>query len=163
MSSTLFYIDDKPYTVEEHNSIIRLNGTLYDVNIKQLTDEEYSVIVDGETYHIFFHNSNGVYATINNRTFRIREHSLREQLAERFLQTADEHAYSVTFYAPMPGLVTKVNVHQGKNVNEGDGILVVEAMKMESEIRTSKAGVVKKIFVNEKQTVEKGDPLFTIE
>lgn len=163
MNNTLFYIDDTPYTLEEHDGGVRLNTIFHHSEIHQLSKEEYLVIVDGETYHVFFHSSNGTYATINNRTFRIKEHSLRDQLAERFLQSADEHAHSVTFNAPMPGLVTKIIIHQGASVNEGDGILVVEAMKMENEIKTLKTGIVKKIFVQEKQTVEKGDPLFTIE
>ena len=62
----------------------------------------------------------------------------------------------------MPGLITKVLTTEGATINVGEGILIVEAMKMENEIKSPKAGILKKLFVKEKQTVEKNDNLFTI-
>lgn len=64
--------------------------------------------------------------------------------------------------APMPGLVVRVEVSEGQVVEVGEGLVVVEAMKMENELRASSRGVVEHIHVNAGQRVEKGAPLVTI-
>ena len=68
-----------------------------------------------------------------------------------------------TVEAYMPGRVVTLLVGEGETVKAGQGVVVLEAMKMENEIQTDVAGVVKKIFVEEGQSVEGGDPLFEIE
>ena len=64
--------------------------------------------------------------------------------------------------APMPGLVVRVEVSEGQVVEVGEGLVVVEAMKMENELRASHAGVVEQIHVSAGQRVEKGAPLVTL-
>lgn len=58
--------------------------------------------------------------------------------------------------APMPGLVARVLVHEGEQVAAGAGVIVLEAMKMENELKAPRAGVVKGLRVTPGQTVEKG-------
>jgi acetyl/propionyl-CoA carboxylase alpha subunit len=58
--------------------------------------------------------------------------------------------------APMPGLVVRVNVAPGDSVQAGQGIVVMEAMKMENELRAHAAGVVKNVMVEAGKAVEKG-------
>ena len=65
--------------------------------------------------------------------------------------------------AEMPGKVVKVNVAAGDSVSEGQGVVVVEAMKMENEIPSPIDGVVKELAVAEGDTVEAGALLFTID
>jgi biotin carboxyl carrier protein len=65
--------------------------------------------------------------------------------------------------AYMPGRVVSLLVAEGDEVEEGQGVLVLEAMKMENEIQSEMAGVIKKIHVEEGQAVESGDPLFELE
>lgn len=66
-----------------------------------------------------------------------------------------------TFYrAPSPGAKPFVDV--GQNVNEGDTLCIIEAMKLLNEIESDKAGVVKAILVENGQAVEFGQPLFLI-
>ncbi len=64
--------------------------------------------------------------------------------------------------AYMPGRVVKILVSEGDTVEAGQGILVLEAMKMENEIATEQAGVVSSVLVEEGQAVDGGDPLFEI-
>jgi len=64
--------------------------------------------------------------------------------------------------APLAGNIFKVIAKQGEQVNEGDVLLVMEAMKMETEIRAINAGVVQAILVKEGDAVTVGEPLFTI-
>jgi pyruvate carboxylase subunit B len=65
--------------------------------------------------------------------------------------------------APMPGLVVRLLVGPGNPVSAGHGVLVLEAMKMENELRAPAAGVVRAIRVEPGQAVEKGQPLVEFE
>jgi pyruvate carboxylase subunit B len=64
--------------------------------------------------------------------------------------------------APMPGLVVRVEVQLGQHVAPGTGLVVVEAMKMENELRAQTRGIVAQIHVQAGDRVEKGTPLVTL-
>lgn len=64
--------------------------------------------------------------------------------------------------SPMPGNILKINVAQGQHVNEGDVLIVLEAMKMENEISATKSGTVAQINVTKGAVVETGTPLVVI-
>jgi biotin carboxyl carrier protein len=64
--------------------------------------------------------------------------------------------------APMPGLVVRVEVKVGQHVQPGAGLVVVEAMKMENELRAQVRGVVEQVHVKAGDRVEKGAPLVTL-
>jgi biotin carboxyl carrier protein len=65
--------------------------------------------------------------------------------------------------APMPGRVVRILVEPGQEVEARQGLVVVEAMKMENELRTPKAGTVKEISVSEGESVEAGRLLIVVE
>lgn len=65
--------------------------------------------------------------------------------------------------APMPGLVLEINVKEGQHVNEGDKLLILEAMKMENSIVIQAPAIIKKIIVKAGQAVEKGQLLIELE
>jgi len=65
--------------------------------------------------------------------------------------------------APMPGLIIRVNVAVGDKVDAGQGVVVMEAMKMENELRAASAGTVKSIEVSPGTAVEKGALLVALE
>jgi len=75
-------------------------------------------------------------------------------------QAADETAQLV---AQMPGKVVRVLVEQGVNVEAGDGLVIVEAMKMQNEMKAPRAGVVVKLNAKAGETVNAGDLLAVIE
>ena len=64
--------------------------------------------------------------------------------------------------APMPGLVVRVEVNPGETVEAGQGLVVVEAMKMENELRATHTGVVEQVHVKAGDRVEKGAELVTL-
>lgn len=64
--------------------------------------------------------------------------------------------------SPMPGNILKINITQGQKVNEGDVLIVLEAMKMENEISATKSGTVAQINVTKGAVVETGTPLVVI-
>jgi pyruvate carboxylase subunit B len=88
-----------------------------------------------------------------------------EALDERMRTIKDLTAQSAAqlgpapLVAPMPGLVVRVNVAVGDQVNAGQGLIVVEAMKMENELRASAAGTVTAIHATVGNAVEKGKVL----
>jgi len=65
--------------------------------------------------------------------------------------------------APMPGMILKVLVEPGQQINKGDGLLILEAMKMENVLKASSTAVVKTIKVEERTAVEKGAVLIELE
>ena len=64
--------------------------------------------------------------------------------------------------SPMPGNVLKINVTPGQKVNEGDVLLILEAMKMENEVVSTKTGTVAQIVVDKGAVVETDSPLVVI-
>ena len=64
--------------------------------------------------------------------------------------------------APMPGNILKINVAPGQKVEEGDVLIVLEAMKMENEIVSTKSGTVAQVAVSKGAVVETGAPLVVI-
>ena len=65
--------------------------------------------------------------------------------------------------APMPGLVLLVEVEEGHNVNAGDGLAIIEAMKMENEITSPTDGIVRDLSVRSGQPIEQGSLICVIE
>lgn len=64
--------------------------------------------------------------------------------------------------APLPGTITTVPVTVGASVKRGDVLVVMEAMKMENDIRSDRDGVIKTVYVTPGKTVMQGDPLVEI-
>ena len=77
--------------------------------------------------------------------------------APKAAQAAGAGEHSVD--APMPGKIVSVSVSEGQQVNAGDVLLILEAMKMQNEITADAAGTVKAINVNAGQSVKNGDSL----
>jgi len=67
-----------------------------------------------------------------------------------------------TVTSPIPGLVISIKVAVGDTVAKGDTIIILEAMKMESEIASTASGTVKKIFVKEQQSIQENDPIIEV-
>ena len=65
--------------------------------------------------------------------------------------------------SPMPGKVLRVLAAQGSTVEAGAGVLVIEAMKMQNEIKSPKQGIIKKLFASEGAAVNAGDVLAIVE
>ena len=73
------------------------------------------------------------------------------------------HSGVAQIVAPMPGKVVKVQVEAGATVEKGDGVVVVEAMKMQNEMKSPRAGVVVSVNVKPGDTVNAGDVLAVLE
>lgn len=79
-------------------------------------------------------------------------------------QNSGAHHHGVAqVVAPMPGKVVKVHVEAGAEVEKGVGVVVVEAMKMQNEMKSPRAGVVVSVNVKPGDTVNAGDVLFVLD
>lgn len=103
--------------------------------------------------------------TLDVGGFRFQVEALDERTrAIRELSGAASRAMGpAALVAPMPGLIVRVNVQEGDRVQAGQGLVVMEAMKMENELRASAAGTVKRIIVAPGTAVEKGATLLEME
>jgi biotin carboxyl carrier protein len=108
------------------------------------TGKKLAIEIDGETYHVDIKDE-------------------LDQMLEKmgFNATAGKQVREIR--APMPGLVLQIAVQDGQQVNEGDKILILEAMKMENSILVHADAVIKKIIVSAGQAVEKGQVLVELE
>ena len=123
----------------------------------------YSVIEDGRQFEAMVDEkgAHGFDVLVAGRIFHL------EAIDERTRLLAGHAAPVVsgpqTVEAEMPGKVAKLNLAPGAAVAEGQGVLVVEAMKMENEIPSPIDGVIREIVVSEGDTVEAGTALFTVD
>jgi len=142
---------------------ISLDGKPLDANAVEVAPNTISVLLNGESHQIrvaprsdgtlILHTGVAEYhAEVNDpRAWRGRRHGTLE--AEGRQQVA----------APMPGKVIRLLVKQGDGVTAGQGLLVVEAMKMQNEIRSPKSGKVEKLLAKVGQAVNAGEVLVWVE
>ncbi len=100
---------------------------------------------------------------IKHHVFQVTIEDARKRLMKHFTGSEGNGVKMMTVRAPMPGLVTKLQVKSGDSVTPGMGLVILEAMKMENEIRSTINGVVKNVQVKVRATVDKGQPLLILE
>ena len=106
--------------------------------------------------------------TLNNRTYEVEVEEGKAMLIDEYEAYAPAAPAGAALAAgevvksPMPGNILKINVAQGQKVNEGDVLIVLEAMKMENEIVATKSGTVAQIVTAKGAVVETGAPLVVI-
>jgi biotin carboxyl carrier protein len=141
-------IDGKPFDVDavatarDILSILEGDGCAYEVKRERALNGELHMLVGSSRYPCEVQDP---------RSLRTR----------RAAGGATEGPQKIT--APMPGKVVRIIVPQGESVEAGKGVLVVEAMKMQNELKSPKAGKVQKILVAEGATVNAGDTLAIID
>ena len=143
---------------------VRVGDTEYRVDVAAVGDTARSLRIDGGPYE-------GDVAHLGRGTYEVSRAGWVEDLvvqdplawlASHAHDEAGEHA-AQTVTAYMPGRVAAVLVEEGARVAAGDGVLVLEAMKMENEIQVERDGVIGRVLVELGQAVEGGDPLFELE
>ncbi|HEX9037824.1 MAG TPA: biotin/lipoyl-containing protein [Ktedonobacterales bacterium] len=95
----------------------------------------------------------------HTHTMRLRDERSR---ALQQLTGGGHHSGDAAIRAPMPGLVSRVLAEEGQSVARGQAVVILEAMKMENDLATPRAGVVKSMRVKNGQTVNQGDTLVVI-
>jgi len=120
----------------------------------------YSVLLDGRSYDVFVEETpDALVVAIDGFRFEIEARDPR-RLSRRSAGRGADGVQTLT--SPMPGKVVRVLAAPGDAVEPGQGILVVEAMKMQNEMKAVRAGTVLAIPVKEGSTVTAGETLATI-
>jgi biotin carboxyl carrier protein len=102
----------------------------------------------------------GLRATLDGRPVTL---SVMDELRAQALQAQGGGAGSGTLVADIPGLVIDIRVQPGQAVQQGEPVIVVEAMKMQNELTAGVSGTVQKVAVAVGQSVNPGDVLVVIE
>jgi biotin carboxyl carrier protein len=130
----------------------------------------YSLLVGARSFDVYIQPVTAEDEDGAARVFdvHLRGHVYRVRLADertRALASLAGGAHSagdVNIRAPMPGLVSNVLIEEGAEVQRGEAVIVLEAMKMENDLTTPRPGIVKSLRVTKGQTVNQGDLLAVI-
>lgn len=142
------FVDGEPFQVDLQQGGVSnlysllLNGASYEMLIEE-TRQSYDVTLRGEQFHV---------QVEDERTRRLNAGRLGPALPQGDLVVK----------APIPGLVVKVLVQEGDEIAEDQSLIILEAMKMENEIRALRAGTVRKVEVNAGERVEQNAALLII-
>ncbi len=149
--------------VAENLYDVTIDGETVRVDAVKSGPTVYSVIEGGKQFEAMVdeRGEHGFDVTVRGRLFHLAAEDERTKLLAGGAAGAASGPQTVE--AEMPGKVLKVEVAVGDTVTEDQGIVIVEAMKMENEIRSPIEGVVTAIGVSEGETVEAGAVLFTVE
>jgi biotin carboxyl carrier protein len=135
-----FLVDGKQ-TGQNNYSLI-INHRSFEVDVDS-SEDEYRVLVDGRSYHIHL---------VDERRMRLGGFQTGIQLQGRQEVTV-----------PMAGKVIAVLVSEGDRVDKDQGLVIVEAMKMENEVRSPIAAEIKEVRIKAGQSVEAGETLMVVE
>lgn len=146
-----------------------VNGRLRQVVVHKLRDTRWLLLID----HLSFEadvRSDSARTVSGERTVFTRGRDIPLVIEDYSLAQMRKAAgfggpalVESRFKAPMPGLVTQIRVEPGQDVNAGDPLVVIEAMKMENVLKAKGPGKVKAIPVQIGQSVEKGNTLVEFE
>jgi biotin carboxyl carrier protein len=140
-------IDGQEHVVDAHQVANRLWSVVYgnasfEVDVTQVPGDEFEVLINGDCHKFSLMN---------------------EQRRAMIRAGGKGSAGKAMVSSPMPGKVVKLLVAEGQEVEAGQGVIVVEAMKMENELKSALPGKVKEIFVKEGDVVESGAKLLLVE
>jgi biotin carboxyl carrier protein len=131
------------------------------VSVEVIEDGVYSLIVDGKSHEVSVREEKKRFVV------DIGAHSIPVKLEDPFKAKSASGKGGVegeaVITSPMPGRVVGLKVEAGQLVKEGEGVVLVEAMKMENELHSPKDGKVKSILVKVGAAVEGGQDLVVIE
>lgn len=141
---------------------VRIDGREIPVNCLRVSEDSLSLLIDGESFNvrgrcsseggtIFFLGESYEFTVRDPRAFRGRSRTAAREGGEQ----------KVT--ASMPGKVVRLLARAGEPIQAGQGILVIEAMKMQNEVRAAKSGILKSISAQLGANVNAGEVLAIIE
>jgi len=149
--------------IEKHGDActVFLDDREYKVDVKKVEGRYYSLLLGNKAYDLSIDDrGRHVHVGIEGERFTVE---VLNPLAAIDRSLAQEMIGRQVLKSVMPGKVAKLLVQEGDAVKEGQGIIVIEAMKMENEMAAPKAGRIIEIKVREGWAVESGAELVVIE
>jgi biotin carboxyl carrier protein len=160
-------INNTTFVLETKSNTVLINGKPANADVAKLGLNKYHILFNNASYTIELLEKdetgkslkimvNGVKQTVK---IKDKYDNLLQQLGMDKLIAKKNNLVK----SPMPGLVLRIMAEPGMPIKKGDGLLVLEAMKMENIIKAEADGIVKRINVSEKQAVEKNAILLELE
>lgn len=158
-------VDGKEQSVEVRRTSGSWNCRVNDegriIDVAEVAPGRFSLLLDGASFEVHVEERNGQYRVHTGGADLVAEvEDPRRWQGRGGRGGGKEGRQEIT--APMPGKIITVLVEEGQKVEEGQGLVVVEAMKMQNEIPSPKPGVVEKVLVQAGDTVEHGTGLVVV-
>jgi biotin carboxyl carrier protein len=158
-------VGQNEYEIEIIDGKILVDGEAVELDLRQSgAPELYSLLYNGRSFELLIEPERFKYGvTLRGERFEVQVEDERTRRLNmgRKMVSLPEGELAIT--APIPGLVIKVLVEVGQTVKEEQPLVLLEAMKMENEIRAVREGVVKKIEIVAGQRVEQNAILLVLE
>jgi biotin carboxyl carrier protein len=143
---------------------IRVDDKIYEPDIIMVERGVYSILLDGRSYNVELIETTGAKKYQVNTLFysfdaEVVDAETKYQKSRTRIDSFEENVIS----SPMPGKVVKILVKPGEQVKAGETVVIVSAMKMESEYKVKNDRLIKEIKVKEGDTVSANQPLIIIE
>ncbi len=151
--------------VEEHDGHfrVRLGDTWYPLELERVGDSaRYSLLLEHRPYDVFaVEGPQGYHIVIGSRMFAVSAPSRRGRSAggPEDIEAGDGEW---VLKSPMAGVIQDVRVQPGDEVEAGQVVLVIEAMKMQNDLHARRSGTVKAVYVTIGQRVDQGAPLLVL-
>ena len=162
-------VNDQTSTIEllnrDGNKVkIALNGKKLDADIVMVEKGVYSIIMDGISYNVELIENGSSKNYVVNTLYESFDVEIIDA-ESKYLKSRkkDDGDDSNVISTPMPGKIVKIPVKVGDNVKAGETVIIISAMKMESEYKVKKDRLIKEILVKEGDTVDGNQPLIFIE
>jgi biotin carboxyl carrier protein len=167
-------IDQSTFEVSfTEGGVMLVDGSQSLYDIVPLPSGAFSLLLDGQSIVVREvpttgnGDENGITSgrttvLISGKEFTVTIDDDRSLLLKSVIGRKTEKKNATTVSAPMPGMVTQVQVKEGDSVEAGAGLLILEAMKMENEVRSPVSGIIRSVYITQGKPVEKGFTLVTI-
>ena len=144
-----------------------LDGTYYNLDIEKIDSRTWHILKEYKSYYVQWveraEDSKTFTLKINGQTMVLEAKDQYDLLLEKMGITGGASSKATKLKAPMPGKVLEVMVQPGQTVAKGEGLLILEAMKMEHTIAAPADGTVSALRFGEGDQVEEGVELVTFE
>ncbi|UCC74471.1 MAG: acetyl-CoA carboxylase biotin carboxyl carrier protein subunit [Gemmatimonadota bacterium] len=167
--SMKYYVEigDRTFEVEIGPEGVKLDGQPVEADLKANHGSHlWHLVLDGRSHTLRARRRDGRgdwELEVDGRRHRVVALDERSRAIRELTGTVAVSQGPLEVTAPMPGLVIKVEVVEDEQVGRGQGLIVIEAMKMENELKATSAGRVAEVRVAPGQAVDKGETLLVIE
>lgn len=166
MTKLIVKIDEKKKEsniIDNHH--IQVDGKIYEYELNKVNNNCYLLHIENKVFNVTYTDQlNGNFdLLIDGYNFRSNVLSNLEDAALTVLNNKEILSHHESIKAPMPGLIVKILKNVGESIVIGEPAALLEAMKMENEIRSPATGTVTKVNYKVGDSVEKDNILFEIE
>ena len=159
-------IGEAEHELQIEGDSVTLNGATVSAHLEELPGAPIQLVsIDGKVHRLITRRvERGVYdISIDGYRFIVEARDERAKAIRELSGAGQKVVAAAHLRAPMPGLIVRVNVKEGDQVRLGQGLVVMEAMKMENELRATATATVKRVVVSAGSAVEKGALLIEME